>query len=111
MRNIVKLGIAAAIAVTASTAAAAQAVVKSESCSDAYGYYGYSAAYCAHDPYGRSSPPDRYYGQDSKISSQGQPELARQADRDQYSYLYGGYAVRDGDHRPYPDSAPYRDRG
>jgi hypothetical protein len=110
MRNIAKVIVGAAIAVSASTAAQAQSSAKSE-CYAAYGYYGYSYAYCEHNPYGRSSPPDRYYGDDRDLISQDRQDSGQQADREQYSYLYRGYPVRDrDDSRHYPDRGD-RDRG
>ena len=52
--------------ISATILSSAPVVAKSEpSCLDRYGHFGYSYAYCQHDLYGRSSPPDRFQGQAS----------------------------------------------
>jgi hypothetical protein len=109
MRNSIKLAISTVMALSAATAALAPAAAKSDSsCYKAYGYYGYSSAYCEHSMYGRSTPADRYSAQNS----------GRVAEREQYSGEDPAYAVhdrgeskyyrdRDRDHR---DSKNYDDR-
>jgi hypothetical protein len=111
MTKIGTLLIGAVIALSASAAAAAPAKSVS-SCYDAYGRYGYSAAYCAHDPYGRSSPADRFFGQDRASPWLDSQDSPRVADRELDSYSSRGYAVpsRD-DSAHYPDRDPNRDRG
>ena len=96
MRNIAKYIIGAVIALSVSSAASAAPSAKSDSsCQERYGYYGYSAAYCAHDLYGRSSPADLYYGQDRDLISQNSQQLGREPEAEQYSYLFRGFARPD----------------
>ena len=98
MRTITKLAIGAVMALSATTAAVAPAAAKSDSsCHDAYGYYGYSSAYCEHNVYGRSSPADRYYGQNRDWPWRSNQEFGRLAEREPYSYQDRGYAMRDRD--------------
>lgn len=105
MRNIAKYLIGAFIALSASAAVAAPTATQSDSsCHDRYGYYGYSWAYCEHDIYGRSSPADRYDGQDRDLISQAVQQLGREPETNQYSYLYRGLAGPDRrDNRHLPD--------
>ena len=105
MRNIAKYIIGAVIALSVSTAASAAPSTKSDaSCQDRYGYYGYSASYCAHDLYGRSSPADLYYGQDRDLVSQNSQQLGRGREGEQYSYLFRGFSRPDSsDKRHTPD--------
>jgi len=93
MRNIMKLAIGTVIALSPASAAVAKS---DSSCYDAYGYYGYSFAYCEHSSYGRATPADRYYGQDRERAWRDRQESERLADREQYSDQPPGYAVRDG---------------
>src|SRR5215469_13848969 len=110
MRNIAKHVIGAVIALSASAAAAAPTSTQPDSsCHSAYGYYGYSSAYCEHDVYGRSSPADRYYEQSHDLA-QDRQQLARDPEREKYSYLYRGFERPNRDDYRY---SPYwdRDRG
>jgi len=111
MRTITKLAIGAVMVLSAATAAVAPAAAKSDSfCYDAYGYYGYSYAYCEHNVYGRSSPADRYYGQNRDWPWRSDQEFGRLADREQYSWQGHGDAMRDrDDHRHYDDRDLDRD--
>ena len=111
MRKAMRIAIGAVIILGAATSAVAPATAKSQSsCYDAYGHYGYSFAYCQHDPYGRSSPPDRYKEQNPDLISRNGQELGRLADREQYLYGDRQPVRRDRD-----DSKRYgdqdRDRG
>ena len=105
MRKIAKYVIGAVIALSASAAAAAPTATQSNSsCYERYGYYGYSSAYCQHDVYGRSSPADRYYGQDRALVSQNGQQIGREPESGQYSYLYRGFTTPDrNDNRHSPD--------
>lgn len=98
MRHIVKLVIGAVLALSAATGGVAHATAKSDSsCNDRYGYYGYSSAYCEHSVYGRSSPADRYYGQDRDLAWRSHQEFGPMAEREQDSYRDPEAAVRDRD--------------
>lgn len=111
MRNVAKYVVGAVIALSVSAAAAPAPSMKSDSsCYDAYGYYGYSAAYCDHDMYGRSSPADRYYGQNRDLAAQDRQQFGQEPEREQYSSLYRGFTrPNPDDHKPSPDRD--RDRG
>lgn len=104
MRNIAKYVMGVVIALSASAGASAAASAKSDSsCYDAYGYYGYSWAYCQHDMYGRSSPADRYSEQNRDVA-QDRQQPGREPESNQYSYLYRGLATPDRrDNRHSPD--------
>lgn len=107
MMNVAKYVIAV-IALSASAAAAAAPSTKSDSsCYKAYGYYGYSSAYCEHNMYGRSSPADRYYGQNRDLTWRDGQQFDREPEREEYSYLYRGFGRPD---RNAYDHSPDRDR-
>ncbi|HEX5281819.1 MAG TPA: hypothetical protein VFW28_17195 [Micropepsaceae bacterium] len=107
MRNITMLTIGAVMAFSAATASAAPAAMKPDSsCSERYGYYGYSAGYCTHDLYGRSSPADRYLTTDQPRHDG--EAIARLEEQQQNSSSDQGSATRDRE--IFPDRGD-RDRG
>jgi len=92
VKNMIRLAICAVTALSPATVALAK---PDSSCYEAYGYYGYSSAYCEHNLYGRSTPADQYYGQNREVASRDRQEIKRMADREQYSDGASRHAVRD----------------
>lgn len=108
MRNFAKYAVGAVIALSAPAAAGAPPAAKPDSsCYDAYGYYGYSWAYCQHNMYGRSSPADRYYGQNRDLAWRDRRQFGQEPEREQYSYLYRGFERPERDDHSH---SPDRDR-
>ena len=97
-----------AAAIVALTASSANAATNSSSCSDRYGHYGYSAAYCAHDLYGRSSPPDRFQ---SDSDARDRALISQLPDRERYAFTYPEDGTRDRDESAKQPDQPDRDRG
>lgn len=104
MKNMMRLAIGAVMAMSPATVTLAK---PDSPCQEAYGYYGYSSAYCEHNPYGRSTPADQYYGQNRAEAWRDRQETKRLADREQYSDQDPEHAVRNRS-----DSSEHdRDRG
>lgn len=96
MSNAMKLFMGAVIGLAAATAAMAPAAAKSDtSCYDAYGYYGYSSAYCEHSVYGRSTPADQYYGKNRDEAWRDRQVSRRLADREPYSDRISGHVTQE----------------
>lgn len=92
MKYMMRLVVGAVMALSPATVTLAKS---DSSCQEAYGYYGYSYAYCEHNPYGRSTPADQYYGQNREGAWRDRQETKRLADREQYSDQDSRNAVRD----------------